>query len=302
MILKKANVGRIALIGILFGLSITACRLGSPRNVKSCPLGIRDETLVSGGQTRQYRIFIPPSYRPGKAVPLVLGFHGNGSNSAQFENYSGFSRLAAREGFLAVYPQGLGEPPAWDTWAGSQDVQFVRDLIATVESQWAIDPARVYAVGHSRGGGMANRLACDLADRVAAVGSVSGVYQSGEDCAPSRPVAIVAFHATGDPEVPYNGIGNAGALRAEHFTIGTPVPQWASDWAARDGCDPKPAEIFRQGLTTDQGWGNCRGGADVILYTINGGGHGWPGDVDAAQMIWNFFLKHPLSREDSDGP
>jgi polyhydroxybutyrate depolymerase len=286
------NVSRF-FAGFLFVLFLAGCLPASPAPA-SCPLGTRAETLVSGGQTRQYRIFVPSSYREGKAFPLVLGFHGNGGTAAQFESYSGFSALAAREGFLAVYPQGLGEPPGWNTWAGSDDVKFARDVIKTVEAQCAVDPARVFAVGHSRGGGMANRLACDLADRVAAVGSVSGVYPSGEDCAPSRPVAIVAFHATGDPIVPYNGIGDSGAMRAAYFTIGTPIPQWASDWAARNGCDPKPAEIFRQGVVTGQGWGNCRGGADVILYTISGGGHGWPGEVDAAQMIWTFFAGHPF--------
>jgi polyhydroxybutyrate depolymerase len=276
-----------------FALLLVDCTRVLPAS-GNCPLGTRDETLVSGGPTRQYRIFVPPAYRPGESVPLIIGFHGNGGTSIQFESYSGFSTLATQKGFIAVYPQGLGQPPSWDTWAGSQDVQFVRDLTATVESQCAIDPARVYAVGHSRGGGMANRLACDLSDRVAAVGSVSGAYQYGEDCAPSRPVSIVAFHATGDPVVPYNGIGAAGAMSAAHFIIGTPIPQWASDWAVRDGCNPRPAEIFRQGAVTGQGWGNCRGGADVVLYTIAGGGHGWPGDVDVAQMIWTFFAGHPF--------
>ncbi len=278
------------LAGIFFFLFLVGCARAVPAPA-SCPLGTRDETLLSGGQTRQYRIFVPPSYQPGKAVPLVLGFHGNGGTASQFESYSGFSALAAREGFLVVYPQGLGEPPAWDTWAGSQDVHFVRDLIASVETRCAVDPARIYAVGHSRGGGMANRLACDLADRIAAVGSVSGAYQYGEDCKPSRPVPIVAFHGTGDLIVPYNGIGNG--MREAYFIIATPIPQWAADWAARNGCDPQPAEIFRQGAVTGQGWGNCRGAADVVLYTVSGGGHGWPGEVDAAQMIWTFFAGHP---------
>ena len=67
---------------------------------------------------------------------------------------------------------------------------------------------------------------------------------------------------------------------------------WNSPWLV---CRRLPAEIFRQGGVTGQGWGNCRGGADVILDTINGGGHGWPGDVAAAQMNWSFFLIHPFA-------
>jgi polyhydroxybutyrate depolymerase len=240
-------------------------------------------------------MFVPPAYRPEKAVPLVLGFHGHGGSAGQFERYSGFSTLAVQAGFIAVYPQGAGQIPSWDTWDGSQDVQFIRDLIATVEAQCAVDRNRIYAVGHSRGGGMANRLACDLSDRIAAVGSVSGTYQFGEDCSPGRPVAIVAFHGTDDSDVPYNGIGIAGAMPEAYFSIGTPIPQWAAAWGERNGCDARPAAVFQQGMVTGQGWKNCRGGADVILYTINDGGHEWPGSVDTAQMIWNFFAAHPLT-------
>jgi polyhydroxybutyrate depolymerase len=139
---------------------------------------------------------------------------------------------------------------------------------------------------------MANRLACDLSDRIAAIGSVSGTYLYAENCSPGRPVPIVAFHGTADQDVPYNGIGN-GAPSA-YFNIGTPIPQWAAAWAERDECGAEPAAIFQQGPVTGRGWQNCRGGADVILYTIDGGGHEWPSAVDATGMIWNFFVAHPL--------
>jgi len=293
MILKETSVRSIGLAGIFLAL-LAACRPTSPAASGGCPVGGSEGEVASGGQTREYRIYVPATYRPGKAVPLVIGFHGHGGSAAQFESYSGFSTLAPQAGFIAVYPQGAGDIPSWDTWAGSQDVQFVRDLIATVEAQCSIDRNRIYAVGHSCGGGMANRLACDLSDRIAAIGSVSGTYQYGENCSPGRPVAIIAFHGTDDPDVPYNGIGNIGAGREAYFSIGTPIPQWAADWAGRDGCDAKPSKVFEQGNVTGQGWGNCRGGADVILYTTSGGGHGWPGEVNAAGMVWTFFASHPF--------
>jgi len=115
----------------------------------------------------------------------------------------------------------------------------------------------------------------------------------GEDCSPGRPAAIVAFHGTNDQDVPYDGIGSGP--RDAYFSIATPIPQWAAAWASRDGCGAEPAVIFQQGAVTGQGWKNCRGGADVILYSIDGGGHGWPGAVDAAGMIWSFFVNHPIS-------
>jgi len=288
------------LAGFFFAVILDSCNPTSPAGLGNCPVGTSDERLTSGGQTRQYEIFVPASYRTGKAFPLVIGFHGQGGSASQFESYSGFSTLASQAGFIAVYPQGAGQISSWDTWAGSQDVQFIRDLTATVEAQCAVDRNRIYAVGHSRGGGMVNRLACDLSDRIAAVGSVSGTYQFGEDCSPGRPVAIVAFHGTDDSDVPYNGIGIADAMPDPYFSIGTPVPQWATAWGERNGCDARPAAIFQQGTVTGQGWKNCRGGANVILYTINGGGHEWPNAVDAARMIWNFFVRHPLAEGESD--
>jgi polyhydroxybutyrate depolymerase len=297
MVFQQANAGRIALAGLFFTMLLGSCNPKSPAGLGSCPVGTSDAEIVSGGVTRDYRLFVPPAYRPEKAFPLVLGFHGHGGSAGQFESYSGFSTLASQAGFIAVYPQGAGQIPSWDTWAGSQDVQFIRDLIATVEAQCAVDRNQIYAVGHSRGGGMANRLACDLSDRIAAVGSVSGTYLYGEDCSPGRPVAIVAFHGSDDPDVPYNGIGNAGAMPGAYFSIGTPIPQWAAAWADRNECDARPAAIFQKGTVTGQGWKNCRGGSDVILYTINGGEHEWPGAVDAAGMIWTFFSNHPLSSE-----
>jgi polyhydroxybutyrate depolymerase len=257
--------------------------------------------LVSGGQIRQYRRHVPPGYQAGTPIPLVLGFHGQGGDAAGFESYSGLSTLADGAGFIAVYPQGLGEMAGWDTWHGSADVQFVRDLLDGLQASCSIDPRRIYAAGHSRGGGMVNRLGCDLADRLAAIGPVSGAYETTTACSPSRPVPVIAFHGLDDPVVYYNGFRPPGQIHDAYFAIGTPIPQWASAWADRDGCSFPSAAVPAAAPLTGQAWGDCAAGAEVVLYTVDGGGHGWPGgpgepagDFSAAQMIWDFFLRHPL--------
>jgi polyhydroxybutyrate depolymerase len=180
-------------------------------------------------------------------------------------------------------------------------VQLVRDLIDSLEARCSIDPARIYATGHSRGGGMANRLGCDLSDRIAAIAPVSGDYEYSEDCFPSRPVAVVAFHGTNDPTIPYHGFGVPGQIHGSYLRTGTPIPNWASAWAERNGCTSGSATVFQEGSLSGQGWGDCRLGADVVLYTINGGTHSWPGgqgelggEFSAAQMIWDFFTRHPF--------
>ena len=304
------------LAGIFLALSLVGCEIPraisspiaipqtatlaptpSPTTSTNCAAGSHVDQLVSGGMTRQYRLYVPRSYQPDKPAALVFGFHGNTGHADQFESYSGFPPLADHAGFIVVYPQGAGEPPTWDVWQGSRDVQFVRDLIDRLETICNIDPARIYATGHSLGGGLANRLACDLAGRLAAIGLVSGAYVNAEPCAPARPVAVVSIHGTADSVIFYNGFGVNGSSPQAYFTVGTPIPQWASAWAQRNGCNAKSSIIFKKDPVTGQQWGNCRAGADVILYTIRDGEHGWPlptTEFDAAQVIWDFFAKHPL--------
>jgi polyhydroxybutyrate depolymerase len=276
-------------------LFLPACGPARPDPAAACTPGTYDEQLTSGGQIRQYRLHIPASYQPGTPVPLVFGFHGAGSTGPEFEAYSGFSVLSEQAGFIAVYPQGLGDLSNWDTLPNSSDVPFVRDLLDNLAARCSIDPQQVYATGHSRGGGMVNRLACELSDRIAAIGPVSGDYENWEQCSPTRPVAVVAFHGTLDPVIPYNGFGLPGALRESYTRIGTPIPTWASGWAERNGCDAVPSRSYQQDPLTGQLWSGCRSGAQVLLYTITGGTHDWPGAYDAAGLIWDFFSRHPAS-------
>ena len=300
------------LLGICATLLLTACgavtpaptatrpaptAMPSPTVSPDCAPGSHNNELLSGGETRLYILHIPPSYTPKKPVALVFGFHGNNGQAGQFESYSGFSILADREGFIVAYPQGSGEHPSWEAWQGGKDVQFVRDLIAKLATICNIDPARIYATGHSLGGGMVNRLACDLSERIAAIGPVSGAYQDGVHCSPSRPVAIAAVHGTGDSVIYYNGFGVNGSSPAAYFTVGTPIPQWASAWAQRNGCNAKAETFFQKGPVSGQQWVNCRSKADVVLYTIRDGEHGWPtpdANFDVAQTLWDFFEQHPL--------
>jgi polyhydroxybutyrate depolymerase len=269
----------------------------SPTAAAACPAGSHVELISSGGQLRGYQIYVPFTLPLAAPAALVFGFHGAGGRAGQYESYSGLSALADRQGFIAVYPQALGSPATWNTATidGNEDVQFVRDLIAALTARCHVDPARIYATGFSLGGGMANRLACDLAGHIAAIGSASGVYQGAESCAPSRPVPIIAFHGTADADVPYNGIGQLP--RPAYYSVATPIPLWASNWATRNGCRDKPAVLYQKDNVTGQGWGGCRAGANVVLYSIEGGGHAWPagaGDFSAAQLMWDFFVEHPL--------
>jgi polyhydroxybutyrate depolymerase len=254
------------------------------------------EEIASGGQTREYRLHVPPSYRPGQPMPLIINLHGYNSNAAQQEHVSGMSAKADEAGFIVAYPEGLGSPQSWHFGPGAAaaaDLEFIRALISHLQEQLSIDSARIYATGISNGAQMSNRLGCDLSDVIAAIGPVSGGYPPSDDCNPVRPVPVVAFHGTADKLIPYEGKGR----------LLLSAPEWAATWAARNGCDPTPAVTFQHGEVKGETWDNCQDGADVTLYTIEGRGHSWPGsdmppeittqDIDATDVIWEFFAAHP---------
>ena len=256
------------------------------------------ETLLSGGVVRQYRLHVPPTYEADVPIPLVINFHGLGSNSQQEEALSGMSRKADQAGFIVVYPDGLdarwSDGPGPD---GQADLQFVRDLIAALESKYKIDPQRIYATGISNGGGMTNRLGCAMADTIAAIAPDSGAYNFWQDCQPTRPVPVLAFHGLDDRLVPYHG--------GVSLAMEPPIPEWAAAWAERDGCGTSPAQSSLPGGVTVQTWLGCQGNAEVTLYTLEHHGHSWPGStvmpkaitsqaVNATDLMWDFFQVHPL--------
>ncbi len=304
-------------VGLILAVVIAAAALflillaAYARAVYTPPAGEISGRIDSGGETRTYILHVPPSYDPSAPVPLVISLHGFAEWPAHQMEISRWNDLADRFGFLVVYPAGTGFPPRWrirGSETGSTvpmiDAEFISNLIDTLAGKYTIDPTRVYANGLSNGGGMSDMLACTLSDRIAAVGGVSGAYlYPREQCHPRRPVPVIAFHGTADPIVPYAGGGSVSFH--EPFP---PVTVWAADWAARNGCGDAPAELPPTGEVTGIRYGECRDGAEVILYTIHGGGHAWPGnrplpewlvgrttqDIDATAVIWEFFLRHPI--------
>ena len=219
---------------------------------------------------------------------------------------SGLPAKADEESFVLVTPQGTGDRPHWNftdfELGGPDDVSFIRDLLDTLESRLCIDPSRVYATGISNGAAMSVRLACDLADRVAAVGAVAGLYYP-RDCPSTRPVPVIAFHGTDDPVVPFEGGQIAAGLR---LSI-RPIEESAADWAKHDGCGRGPEQERVAESVRLVRYTGCEWEAAVDLYIIEGGGHTWPGaaidvpplgatthEIVATDLIWAFFEAHPM--------
>jgi polyhydroxybutyrate depolymerase len=270
-------------------------------------------TVITSGATRPYLLYVPPSYDPSQPAPLVISMHGAAGWAALQRDISHWNQLADQHGFLVVYPSGARlfsflerGPRAWRVKDGpgvDLDVRYISDLIDKVSSTYNIDPTRIYADGLSNGGGMAFVVGCKLANRVAAVGEVAAAQTLAYDwCHNATPLPVIKFHGTADPMVPYRGGKSGDPFNPLLFPA---VHDWVSSWAKRNRCGDA-VDVKVTSMTDKLTYTNCADEADVVLYTINGGGHAWPGgmalpqwwvgkttnDIDATRLMWEFFEQH----------
>jgi polyhydroxybutyrate depolymerase len=221
------------------------------------PLGPGDHTrsLTVGGLKRTYLVHVPKPYTDKKALPVVLVFHGGGSNAKQWARFCGLNDQADKAGFIAVYPNGTGKKvegyeeevlgwnggprqPGGDNPVLSKvdDVAFTKALLDDLAEVVKVDPKRVYATGMSMGAIMVYRLASELSDRIAAIAPIAGPMGT-EKCRPRRPVSVIHFHGTDDEAVPFKGgkgkldVSGTDFYSAEHSLRA---------WVKADGCTKRP--------------------------------------------------------------
>lgn len=277
-------------------------------------------SLQSGGLTRSYLAHIPANVSTTVPSSVVLAFHGGGSNARQMMSFCGLNEKADEAGFVVVYPSGSGRLTQALTWnAGSccgyarlhqvDDVAFVEDLLNDLGKRMSLDPKRIFATGISNGAMMVYRLASELSNRIAAIAPVSGPMGT-ETCKAKRPVSVMHFHGTADEFAPYaGGRGTKSITQTEFLSAEYSVKAWGK----ANGCPDRPdtqtlPDKAKDGMTvTRQIYGLGREDSEVVLITINGGGHTWPGreprvrflgkstlDISANDLMWEFFMRHPM--------
>jgi len=260
-----------------------------------------DQEIESGGLTRVYHLYVPPKYKGNKPTALVLNFHGYGGNHDSQQAYSQMLPLAEKHKFILATPLGIGLSWNAGTCCGQavedniDDVGFASDLIDKISAEYCINPDRIFSTGMSNGGFISWRLACELSDRIAAIGPVAGRI-TVPTCEPTRPVPVIAFNGTADLFVPYDNT----ALELEA-------------WAERNACSDETRVVYQKGDATCIAYEDCVEGASVEFCSVEGGGHNWPGsydlcvvqpwkcwwsgyttqDIEASRQMWKFFDKHP---------
>jgi polyhydroxybutyrate depolymerase len=269
------------------------------------------------GRVRTYRLHVPAGL-PGGPVPLLIALHGGTGWGTQFEANSGFDELADVGGFIVAYPDGIPIPLLrGEVWNGGHccgaaaesrdnvdDVRFISDLIDVVEQSYSIDPGRVFATGHSNGAIMSYRLACELSDRIVAVGFQAGSLEI-DHCEPDRPVSVFHIHGAADTNIPIDGGHGSGISNADFNSPQASVEEMAT----LDGCAPRVDSVDPVNPDTSYRiWEPCDQGTTVEMVIVAGANHAWMGHeatrlqeavvgapymgYDSSRAIWDFLAAH----------
>ena len=217
-------------------------------------------------------VHLPP--RPRTRMPLVVDFHGAGSNMTEQDIYSGFDPVADKQGFVVASPNGADQAVRQWRFLGPDDLAFARSLVDELVKNSCVDRNRVYATGISSGAAMSTSLACRASDVFHAFGLVAAEFYSPPLCGKAKVRPVVLFHGNADPIVPYGG----GAINAPGASNGFAAPGAESAiaaWAKHNGCTGSPIETHVSAHVIKHSWNGCT--QPVVLYEIVGGGHTWPG-------------------------
>ena len=316
------------LAGFKVLLAFLIVALVAPSALAALAPGDHEFFLTHQSLRRSYLVHVPPQASAKRAMPVMLSFHGAGSNAEVMRSYTRMDRAADRDGYIVVYPNGSsGFQGRFLTWnAGGccgpamalnvDDVGFSLAVLDDLAARTTIDASRVYATGLSNGAMMAYRLAAEASNRIAAVAGVAGAM-SLQKFAPARPVPVLHIHSMQDHIARFDGGFGVPTTVADTRGMHTPVEEMLRKWLDHNGCLLKPAALeTAQGAagTLDEShsvirrvYRPCRDAVEVVLLQLGGAGHVWPGGVrdynpqllgtgtaviDANTEIWRFVSRY----------
>ncbi len=318
------SLGAITALVVAVALAAFATACNTIGDIQPPDSGVDDDASVRmfGGK-RPVPVHVPAGYDPSKPAPLVMMLHGYSSSSTITEWYFPMSTLADVDGFFYVAPNGTVDRYGARFWnatdaccdvegVGVDDVAYLAALVAEIQGAYAIDPKRIYVMGHSNGGFMAHRLACDRPDVFAAIVSYAGaVWADPSKCKPSAPIGILQVHGTADDSTIYGGTivagdagdagkaGDAGDAGAEPPYPG--AKQTVAFWAGANGCAPDlvdtgmPLHVDADGIgkeTTVLRHAACTSNGAAELWSVDQASHVFSFSREGLDACWQFLKAH----------
>jgi len=246
---------------------------------------------AASAATRPYVLHLPPGLDRSKPAQLVVSLHGYGAPSGEAHAHAlGLDTLADEQGFVLAMPDGTVDSHGSRFWnasdaccdfdhSGVDDVAYIAWVIDDVSRKVLVDRNRVFVLGHSNGGFLAHRLACELAPRLAGAVSIAGAgWKDASRCKPGAPVSVLEIHGDADIIISMGGGRVFNRQGAEYPSTKDTMAMWLD----RDGCGPggQPApapidfdELVPGAETTRVSYRGCKDDVTVDLWTVGGGTH-----------------------------
>lgn len=291
---------------------------GTGGGAGGAPARPSDPEIKEDLQGRKYAVKVPAGYDPAKPAPLLVMLHGfrdakdTTDPGGDMDAYMKISAETDKRGVILAIPLGSFDPTLnhyfWNATDSccdfdglkTNDIGYLMAMVTEIEGQYKIDAKRRFVLGHSNGGFMTHRIACDQADRFAAVVSLAGAtFKNPDKCAASAPIAMLQVHGDADDTVPYGG----GA--PEGIAVLPPAPgavETAKLWAAKNRCKDTPDESAAaidlvsdlDGAETHKSvYSGCEGNGATELWTIKGGPHSPHFNESWAPTVLDFLMAHP---------
>lgn len=258
-----------------------------------------NETVTIGAENRTFVQYLPTGFNPvTESLPVVFCLHGIGDVATNMSNI-GFNQIGDTARFISIYPQGLVNAFGQTSWANgtilastANDIGFFNAMMNDMIINQNADPSKIYVSGFSMGSIMSYKLACDMNNRVAAIGAMSGTMSTQDltNCVPTYVTPVIHFHGTADGTVPYD------AAPLPSLSL---VPETLNFWKNAHGCamtsdSTQIANTAADGLTVDRFvYQTCSPIESVEFWRINGGDHNYfyqpMNDFTESIEIWRFF-------------
>lgn len=257
---------------------------------------------------RPFELKVPRELPPERPMPLVLLLHGYGANGAAQDLYFGLGKLVDEKGFLLALPDGKRDKQGRGFWSATDaccnmddepvdDVAYLKAILKDTKARYRVDEKRVFVVGHSNGGFMAHRMACDVSDQIAAIVSLAGaVWKDPSRCKPDAAVSVLQVHGDADDIIRYGG-GRFMPGLAEYPSASDTVALWAQrnrcSGALIDSGMPLDLESGLAGAETRvERYAGCPQAA-VERWTLVGGAHIPELQPSWAGTVYGFLMAHP---------